>query len=90
MPLRMPITESSNCLISRIYQSKTVEFTKVSVAKFKIFLLVYSQSNNARILHYTDDNGLKVDAIYQKDDGNYALIEIKLVPIKYLKQKRIF
>ena len=40
-------------------------------------LIVYARAHNARILHYTDDMGLEADAIYQKDDGRYALIEIK-------------
>ena len=40
-------------------------------------LLVYAQAHNARVLHYTDDNGLEADAVYQLDDGRYALIEIK-------------
>lgn len=40
-------------------------------------LLVYAQAHNARIMHYTDDNGLEADAIYQLEDGRYALIEIK-------------
>ena len=40
-------------------------------------LMVYAQAHNARILHYTDDMGLEADAIYQMEDGRYALIEIK-------------
>ena len=40
-------------------------------------LIVYARAHNARILHYTDDMGLEADAVYQKDDGRYALIEIK-------------
>lgn len=40
-------------------------------------LIVYARAHNARILHYTDDMGLEADAVYQKDDGHYALIEIK-------------
>lgn len=40
-------------------------------------LLAYAQSHNARVLHYADDNGLEADAIYQTEDGKYALIEIK-------------
>lgn len=40
-------------------------------------LIVYATAHNARILHYTDDTGLEADAVYQMDDGRYALIEIK-------------
>ncbi len=40
-------------------------------------LLVFAEAHNARILHYTDDTGLEADAIYQMEDGRYALIEIK-------------
>lgn len=39
--------------------------------------MVYAQAHNARVLHYTDDNGLEADAVYQLEDGRYALIEIK-------------
>ena len=37
----------------------------------------YASTHNARILHYTDDTGLEADAVYQMEDGRYALIEIK-------------
>lgn len=40
-------------------------------------LLVYDENHNARVLHYTDDMGLEADAVYQMEDGRYALIEIK-------------
>ena len=40
-------------------------------------LTVFAQAHDARILHYTDDLGLEIDAIYQMEDGRYALIEIK-------------
>ncbi len=40
-------------------------------------LIVYAEAHNARILHYTDDTGLEADAVYQMEDGRYALIEIK-------------
>ena len=40
-------------------------------------LLAYSEIQNARILHYSDDLGLEADAVYQLADGRYALIEIK-------------
>lgn len=41
-------------------------------------LLVYASAHNARILHYADDTGLEADAVYQMEDGRYALIEIKI------------
>ncbi len=41
-------------------------------------LLVFAEAHNARILHYTDDTGLEADAVYQMEDGRYALIEIKI------------
>lgn len=40
-------------------------------------LLVFASAHNAHILHYTDDMGLEADAVYQMEDGRYALIEIK-------------
>ena len=41
-------------------------------------LLAFAQANNGRIMHYSDDNGLEADAVYQHEDGRYALIEIKV------------
>lgn len=40
-------------------------------------LLIYAQAHNARLMHYSDSNGLEADAVYQAEDGRYALIEIK-------------
>lgn len=40
-------------------------------------LLVYASAHNGHVLHYTDDTGLEADAVYQMEDGRYALIEIK-------------
>ncbi|HHW94949.1 MAG TPA: ATP-binding protein [Mogibacterium sp.] len=40
-------------------------------------LLAYAEANNAHVMHYRDDTGLEVDAVYQLEDGRYALIEIK-------------
>ena len=40
-------------------------------------LLVYAQAHDAKIMHYSDDSGLEADAVYQRNDGSYALIEIK-------------
>ena len=38
---------------------------------------MFAGAHNARILHYTDDTGLEADAVYQMENGRYALIEIK-------------
>jgi hypothetical protein len=40
-------------------------------------LMVFAGAHDARILHYTDDTGLEADAVYQMEDGRYALIEVK-------------
>jgi len=40
-------------------------------------LLSFAQNHNGKIMHYRDDTGLEVDAIFQLADGKYALIEIK-------------
>ena len=40
-------------------------------------LLAFAEVHDARVLHYSDSNGLEIDAIYQLNDGRYALIEIK-------------
>ena len=40
-------------------------------------LLVFAQAHNARVMHYSDNLGLEADAVYQMNDGRYALIEIK-------------
>ena len=40
-------------------------------------LLAYAEIQNARVMHYSDDMGLEADAVYQLQDGRYALIEIK-------------
>ena len=41
-------------------------------------LLAYAEAHKARVLHYTDDTGIEADAVYQLEDGRYALIEIKV------------
>ena len=41
-------------------------------------LIAYSHVHSAHIMHYSDDMGLEVDAVYQLEDGQYGLIEIKL------------
>ena len=40
-------------------------------------LLAYAEAHNAHVKHYRDDMGLEADAIYELEDGRYALIEIK-------------
>ena len=40
-------------------------------------LLAYAQAHDAKLMHYCDDNGLEIDAVFQMQDGRYALIEIK-------------
>lgn len=40
-------------------------------------LLSFSSKHNAKVLHYHDDLGLEIDAIYQMENGDYALIEVK-------------
>jgi Predicted ATPase (AAA+ superfamily) len=40
-------------------------------------LLVYAEACNARVMHYRDDFGLEADAVFQLEDGRYALIEVK-------------
>ncbi len=41
-------------------------------------LCVYAQAHDARVMHYSDNMGLEADAVFQLNDGRYALIEIKL------------
>ena len=41
-------------------------------------LCVYARAHDARVLHYSDNMGLEADAVFQLNDGRYALIEIKL------------
>jgi len=40
-------------------------------------LLVFAQAHDAKLMHYSDSNGLEADAVVQLNDGRYALIEIK-------------
>ena len=40
-------------------------------------LLAYAEAHGAHVMHYRDDSGLEADAVYQTEDGRYALIEIK-------------
>lgn len=40
-------------------------------------LCAFASIHNASVLHYHDDFGLEIDAIYQLKNGKYALIEIK-------------
>ncbi|MDE7136771.1 MAG: DUF4143 domain-containing protein, partial [Muribaculaceae bacterium] len=41
-------------------------------------LRVYAQPLNGNIYHYRDKNGLECDAVIHLQNGNYALVEIKL------------
>ena len=41
-------------------------------------LRVYAQANDAKVFHYYDSSGLEVDAIVQKQTGEFAAFEIKL------------
>jgi predicted AAA+ superfamily ATPase len=41
-------------------------------------LHIYSQSADAKVLHYRDSDGLEVDAIVEARDGRWAAFEIKL------------
>lgn len=40
-------------------------------------LIVYANAQGGKVMHYRDDTGLEADAVYQLNDGRYALIEIK-------------
>ncbi len=41
-------------------------------------LRVYAQANDAKVYHYHDSNGLEIDAIIQKYNGDWCAFEIKL------------
>ena len=41
-------------------------------------LRVYAQANDAKVYHYRDSSGLEVDAIVQKQNGEWCAFEIKL------------
>jgi predicted AAA+ superfamily ATPase len=41
-------------------------------------LRIYGEQMDARVLHYHDESGLEVDAIIERRNGSYAVIEIKL------------
>lgn len=41
-------------------------------------LRVYGQANDAKVYHYRDSSGLKVDSIVQKYNGDWCAFEIKL------------
>lgn len=41
-------------------------------------LRVYAQANDAKVYHYNDSTGLEVDAIVQKNSGEFCAFEIKL------------
>jgi hypothetical protein len=41
-------------------------------------LRIYAQANDAKVYHYSDSSGLEVDAIVQKQNGDWCAFEIKL------------
>ncbi len=41
-------------------------------------LRVYAQANDAKVYHYNDSSGLEVDAIVQKQSGEFCAFEVKL------------
>ena len=41
-------------------------------------LRIYAQANKAKVFHYNDSSGLEVDAIVQKQNGDWCAFEIKL------------
>jgi hypothetical protein len=41
-------------------------------------LRIYAQANKAQVFHYNDSSGLEVDAIVQKQNGDWCAFEIKL------------
>jgi predicted AAA+ superfamily ATPase len=41
-------------------------------------LRIYAQANKAQVYHYNDSSGLEVDAIVQKQNGDWCAFEIKL------------
>lgn len=41
-------------------------------------LRVYAQANDAHVSHYSDSNGLEIDSIVQKRNGDWAAFEMKL------------
>jgi uncharacterized protein len=41
-------------------------------------LRVYGQANDAKVYHYRDSSGLEIDAIVQKNNGDWCAFEIKL------------
>lgn len=49
-------------------------------------LRVYTNKLNARILHYRDNAGLECDGVIKLDNGDYALVEIKLGGEKQIEE----
>jgi predicted AAA+ superfamily ATPase len=41
-------------------------------------LRVYAQANDAKVYHYNDSTGLEVDAVVQRQTGEFSAFEIKL------------
>jgi predicted AAA+ superfamily ATPase len=58
---------------------KDVQFTGFLFESMVVHdLRVYAQANKAEVFHYNDSSGLEVDAIVQKQNGDWCAFEIKL------------
>jgi predicted AAA+ superfamily ATPase len=58
---------------------KDVKFTGFLFESMGVHdLRVYAQANKAEVFHYNDSSGLEVDAIVQKQNGDWCAFEIKL------------
>ena len=58
---------------------KDVKFTGFLFESMVVHdLRVYAQANKAEVFHYNDSSGLEVDAIVQKQNGDWCAFEIKL------------
>lgn len=49
-------------------------------------LSVYAQTNNASLKHYRDSSGREIDAVMELENGEYALIEIKIASEKNINE----
>jgi predicted AAA+ superfamily ATPase len=58
---------------------KDVKFTGFLFESMVVHdLRIYAQANKAQVFHYNDSSGLEVDAIVQKQNGDWCAFEIKL------------
>ncbi len=58
---------------------KDVKFTGFLFESMVVHdLRIYAQANKAKVFHYNDSSGLEVDAIVQKQNGDWCAFEIKL------------